>query len=63
MFGQELGFIIEGTAEFSIGARKYPLEEGDSISFSSDAPHRLVNTGTGLLRAFWAVTPRGESKG
>lgn len=55
--GKELGSIIEGRAEFSIGTKKYQLEEGDSISFSSNLPHILKNAGPGTLKAFWVITP------
>jgi transcriptional regulator with XRE-family HTH domain len=60
--GQELGLVIAGKAEFTIGSKTYSLEEGDSISFASDSPHLLKNSGTRPLRAFWVVTPprRGE---
>jgi transcriptional regulator with XRE-family HTH domain len=55
--GKELGLIVEGKAEFAIGSRSYALEEGDSISFHSDSPHVLKNSGDGPLKAFWVVTP------
>jgi transcriptional regulator with XRE-family HTH domain len=55
--GKELGVIIKGNAEFSIGNEKYSLSEGDSISFESSLPHKLENTGSGELVAFWVITP------
>lgn len=55
--GKELGVIVEGEGEFSIGNEKYSLSKGDSISFESDIPHRLTNTGNTVLRAFWVITP------
>lgn len=55
--GKELGIIIEGTGEFKIGNTVYKLKPGDSLSFSSDVPHMLVNTGDDLLKAFWVITP------
>lgn len=55
--GKELGLVMEGRAEFSIGTKTYQLEEGDSISFSSNLPHVLKNTGYGTLKAFWVITP------
>jgi mannose-6-phosphate isomerase-like protein (cupin superfamily) len=39
------------------GTETYSLESGDSISFSSDIPHVLRNSGTGKLKAYWVVTP------
>lgn len=55
--GHELGVIIEGTGEFEIGKKSFSLGSGDSISFSSDSPHVLRNSGKGSLRAFWVATP------
>lgn len=55
--GKELGVIIEGSGEFKIGSESYILNEGDSISFDSDIPHRLINKGQNHLKAFWVITP------
>ena len=55
--GKELGLIIQGQAEFSIGNEKYLLEKGDSISFDSSLPHKLENNGKEELIAFWVITP------
>jgi transcriptional regulator with XRE-family HTH domain len=55
--GKELGVIIKGKGECVVGKRVFALKEGDSISFSSDVPHQLRNTGTKPLRAFWIITP------
>ena len=55
--GKELGVVISGTAELTIGTKTYQLKEGDSISFASNIPHVFRNTGPGTLKAFWVVTP------
>lgn len=55
--GRELGFIIEGKAEFQYEAEVYTLEKGDSISFSASSPHTLINVGKTTLRALWVLTP------
>lgn len=55
--GKELGIIQEGRGELLYGTQRYVLEEGDSISFPSDIPHILRNTGTELLRAIWVISP------
>lgn len=55
--GRELGIIVQGRAEFTSGSRSHQLAEGDSISFNSDVPHVLRNTGSQVLRAYWIVTP------
>lgn len=55
--GQELGVIIKGACECTVGSRVYALRSGDSISFSADVPHVLRNTGSKPLQAFWVMTP------
>jgi transcriptional regulator with XRE-family HTH domain len=55
--GKELGLIVRGKADFTIGSKTYSLNEGDSISFRSDSPHLLKNVGEGPLKAFWINTP------
>jgi transcriptional regulator with XRE-family HTH domain len=55
--GKELGLVIEGLGEFSIGNEKYELKAGDSISFDSDVPHQLINKGEKELVCFWVITP------
>ena len=59
--GAELGLVVEGEAELVIGTMKYRLKPGDSASFASDFPHRLINISEKILRVFWVVTPpKGE---
>jgi transcriptional regulator with XRE-family HTH domain len=55
--GKELGVIIQGNGEFSIGNEKYILGKGDSLSFESDVPHVIKNIGEEELIAFWVITP------
>ncbi len=55
--GFELGVVIEGRAELTVGPQSYELQEGDSASFRADVPHLLRNIGEGALRALWIVTP------
>ncbi len=56
--GQEVGFILEGKAIFKYENEEYVLDEGDSISFSSSAPHTLLNASTtSALKALWVVNP------
>jgi transcriptional regulator with XRE-family HTH domain len=55
--GSELGLIVEGRAELTVGKQSYILESGDSAGFASDFPHILSNAGDGTLRVFWVITP------
>jgi transcriptional regulator with XRE-family HTH domain len=61
--GEELGVILAGKGECSVGTRSYELSDGDSISFSSDAPHTLRNTGKKPLAAIWVMTPPKREMG
>jgi transcriptional regulator with XRE-family HTH domain len=55
--GKELGIILEGKGEFSIGNDTFKLGKGDSISFASDVPHLLKNNCREPLKAVWVITP------
>ncbi len=55
--GNEIGLITKGLAKFIYENKEYILEEGDSVSFSAGAPHRLENAGTCELEAVWINTP------
>jgi transcriptional regulator with XRE-family HTH domain len=55
--GKELGVILEGEGELTYGTEIHYLKQGDSISFPSDIPHILKNTGQGTLKAIWVITP------
>lgn len=55
--GSELGFVLQGNGKLFYGKEVYELEEGDSLSFRSDNPHRLQNTGDIPLKAVWVITP------
>ncbi|MDC7126918.1 MAG: XRE family transcriptional regulator [Spirochaetales bacterium] len=55
--GQELGTIIEGSGLFIYGTEEYTITKGDTISFQSDSPHIIRNTGKETLKALWIITP------
>jgi len=55
--GSELGLVVEGRAELTVGKRSYFLEPGDSAGFASDFPHTLANAGDTTLRLFWVISP------
>jgi len=55
--GRELGVVLEGRASLVYGTSEYIIEAGDSVSFSSDIPHKLRNTGAGRLIALWMTSP------
>ena len=55
--GVECGLILEGELEVQVGNEIYLLREGDSITFSSEKPHRKRNPGKVQSISVWANTP------
>jgi DNA-binding XRE family transcriptional regulator len=55
--GMEMGIILQGKGELAYGKEIYKLSAGDSLSFASDIPHIITNTGSTPLKAYWVVTP------
>lgn len=48
--GREFHYVLQGTLTLVIGFEQYILEEGDTITFDSQSPHRLENSGDNELR-------------
>lgn len=55
--GREMGLVLSGKCEFHYENSVFELNEGDSISFSANAPHVIINTGDKDFKAMWVVTP------
>jgi transcriptional regulator with XRE-family HTH domain len=55
--GHEMGIVLSGKGELQYGTESYSLNEGDSLSFSSAVPHRLINRGDEPFKAIWIITP------
>ncbi|HNZ08470.1 MAG TPA: XRE family transcriptional regulator [Bacillota bacterium] len=55
--GEEVGIVLSGIMEVTVGSEKYTLYEGDSIYFDSTIPHCYKNVGKGKLTAVWAISP------
>jgi transcriptional regulator with XRE-family HTH domain len=55
--GMEFGVILAGQAQLIYGNETYTLGEGDSVSFPSDMPHVLKNSGEEVLKAIWVISP------
>jgi len=56
--GHEFGHILSGRLRVVVGFDEYVLEPGDSITFPSSTPHRLINDGPETVRAIWVVRGR-----
>ncbi|MFF7709411.1 cupin domain-containing protein [Pseudomonas sp. NPDC007930] len=55
--GEEMGYLIEGTLELTLGGATYRLNAGDSFHFPSNVPHGYRNVGTEVARILWVNTP------
>ncbi len=55
--GVELGYVLEGEAEMTVGGEQHCVREGDSLSFSAHLPHSLKNDSGRTFRAIWTVIP------
>lgn len=55
--GEEVGYVIEGALELTVGDQAYALSEGDSFVFRSEAPHGYRNVGTVPARVIFINTP------
>ncbi|HCY88210.1 MAG TPA: transcriptional regulator [Desulfobacteraceae bacterium] len=55
--GRELGIVIAGSAQLIYGGETYDIQAGDTLSFFSQIPHVIKNTGEKRFQAYWIVTP------
>ncbi|AOE83207.1 cupin domain-containing protein [Pseudomonas sp. TCU-HL1] len=55
--GEEMGYVIEGCLELTLGETTYLLEAGDSFHFPSNLPHGYRNPGKAVARILWVNTP------
>lgn len=55
--GEEVGYVIEGEIELTVGEETVTLRAGDSFNFRSERPHRYRNTGSAVARIVWINTP------
>lgn len=54
--GEECGVVLTGSIQVEVDGKFYDLDEGDSIYFDSNLPHRFVNTSDDTAIAIWAMT-------
>jgi transcriptional regulator with XRE-family HTH domain len=55
--GEEVGYVLEGAMELTVGDTVSILKPGDSFFFRSDLVHRYRNAGDVLCRVVWVNTP------
>lgn len=51
--GEELIYVLDGTFEVDVDGQHFALDEGDSLHFRTDRPHRWSNTGKTPIKAVW----------
>jgi transcriptional regulator with XRE-family HTH domain len=55
--GEEMGYLLEGALELTVGNKTYSLEPGDSFVFRSESFHKFENTGETVAKVIWVNTP------
>lgn len=55
--GEEIGYVLEGELELTLGAALHHIGAGDSFTFSSEVPHGYRNVGSTVARILWVNTP------
>lgn len=55
--GEELGYVLEGELELTLGSESYSLKAGDSFYFPSTEPHSYRNKSETVTRILWVNTP------
>jgi quercetin dioxygenase-like cupin family protein len=55
--GGEIGFVLEGVLDLTVGNETCRINTGDSVFFSSEHPHGYVNPGSTAARIVWVNTP------
>jgi transcriptional regulator with XRE-family HTH domain len=55
--GEEIGFVLEGILDLTVGKETCRISAGDSFFFSSEHPHGYVNPGSTIARIVWVNTP------
>jgi transcriptional regulator with XRE-family HTH domain len=55
--GEELGYVLEGDIELTVGGRSYRAGTGASFHFRSELPHSYRNVGSVPARVIWVSTP------
>jgi transcriptional regulator with XRE-family HTH domain len=55
--GVEMGYVLSGNATLVVNGAEYGLTSGDSVSYNSHLPHKLINNSTTIFRAVWNALP------
>lgn len=55
--GEKCAFLVQGVVGVTIGDVRYPMEQGDTISFNSGLPHFATSVGAEEAVIISAITP------
>lgn len=55
--GEDVVVVLKGRLSVEVGGAWNELEEGDSIFFNSELPHRWCNQGKEIAEAIWVSSP------
>ena len=55
--GEEVGYVLEGRIELTVGGETHVVEAGDSFHYRSEMPHGYRNLGPGPARVLFINTP------
>jgi uncharacterized cupin superfamily protein len=55
--GEEMGYVLEGMLDLTVGEQNRRLFAGDSFFFPSEQPHGYANPGVTVARILWVNTP------
>lgn len=55
--GEELGYVLEGEIDLTVGETTRRVKSGDAFFFSSEHAHGYVNPGKAIARILWVNTP------
>lgn len=53
----ELFLLLEGEVELELGEERHLMRTGDSITYRSSTPHRVVNRGDGVAEGLSVISP------
>lgn len=56
--GEEMGFVLQGELELTVGEQTVRVVAGDSFFFLSHLPHGYRNVGSSDARVLWVNTPQ-----
>jgi transcriptional regulator with XRE-family HTH domain len=53
----EMFLVLEGIVDLELDGELHRMTTGDSITYRSSVPHRVINRGDGDAEGLWAIAP------